>query len=383
MFFSLKLEGVNMTTDVFQDTELDLVLEAIPVTGYKKVIKVTDRSSNLTAIISMHSTDLGPALGGTRIFPYHSFDQALTDVLRLSMGMSYKSAIAGTGFGGGKAVIIADPRFDKTEKLLLSYAAAINALKGEFITAEDSGTDENDLTIMSQKTKYIAGLSHEKSGGNPSRFTAWGVYRGIQATLQALFGNDSVQGRKIAIQGLGCVGSLLADFLFWNGADLIVTDTNSNALKMAERKYGAKVVSPEEIYSQECDIFAPCAFGGVINDDTIPLLRCKAVAGGANNQLLHDQHADELKLKNILYAPDFVINAGGLINIAQELELEGYHHALPLKKTNEIYTSLLSIYDSAKQQSISTNQSAKQLAEERMRTGTGMRQGSPYFHCVE
>jgi len=152
---------------------------------------------------------------------------------------------------------------------------------------------------------------------------------------------------------------------------------------MAERKYGAKVVSPEEIYSQECDIFAPCAFGGVINDDTIPLLRCKAVAGGANNQLLHDQHADELKLKNILYAPDFVINAGGLINIAQELELEGYHHALPLKKTNEIYTSLLSIYDSAKQQSISTNQSAKQLAEERMRTGTGMRQGSPYFHCVE
>ncbi|MCP5509257.1 MAG: Glu/Leu/Phe/Val dehydrogenase [Chlamydiales bacterium] len=372
-----------MTTDVFQDTELDLVLEAIPVTGYKKVIKVTDRSSNLTAIISMHSTDLGPALGGTRIFPYHSFDQALTDVLRLSMGMSYKSAIAGTGFGGGKAVIIADPRFDKTEKLLLSYAAAINALKGEFITAEDSGTDENDLTIMSQKTKYIAGLSHEKSGGNPSRFTAWGVYRGIQATLQALFGNDSVQGRKIAIQGLGCVGSLLADFLFWNGADLIVTDTNSNALKMAERKYGAKVVSPEEIYSQECDIFAPCAFGGVINDDTIPLLRCKAVAGGANNQLLHDQHADELKLKNILYAPDFVINAGGLINIAQELELEGYHHALPLKKTNEIYTSLLSIYDSAKQQSISTNQSAKQLAEERMRTGTGMRQGSPYFHCVE
>lgn len=360
----------------------DLVLEILPVQGYEKIVKATHLKSKLQAIIAIHSTALGKALGGTRIHPYSSFDQALTDVLRLSKGMSYKSAIAGVGFGGGKAVIIANPKTDKTEELLLAYAEAVDALNGEFITAEDSGSEEKDFAVMSKRTKYIAGLAHEKGSGNPSRFTAWGTYRGIQAVLQKLYGSDSVENRKIVIQGVGCVGTLLVDFLFWEGADITITDINVDAMKKVSQKYGVKTVLADEIYYQECDVFAPCGFGGTINSRTIPMLRCKAVAGAANNQLLIDEDGEELKQKKILYAPDFVINGGGLINVAQEMATEGYNPKTPREKSHNIYQNLLTIFQDAEKNNISTNQAAISLAEYRLRTGIGKRLSDPLFHCT-
>lgn len=376
----------KMTTQPPQKDELnksDLVLEVLPVPGYEKIVKVTHLKSKLEAIIAIHSTALGKALGGTRVYPYTSFDEALTDVLRLAKGMSYKSAVAGSGFGGGKAVIIANPKTDKTEELLLAYAEAVDALKGEFITAEDSGSEEKDFAIMSKKTKYIAGLSHEKSSGNPSRFTAWGTYRGIQAVLQKLYGSNSVQNRKIVIQGVGAVGEFLVDFLFWEGADITITDINVEAMKRVAQKYGVKTVSPDEIYHQECDVFSPCGFGGTINSNTISMLRCKAIAGAANNQLLTDKNGEELKQKKILYAPDFVINGGGLINVSQEMTQEGYNPKVPLEKTQNIYHSLLTIFEAAETNNISTHQASVSLAEHYINSGIGKRLDEPRFHCVE
>jgi len=374
-----------MSMQSLQKNELDeseLILEVLPVPGYEKIVKITHLEAKLEAIIAIHSTALGKALGGTRIYPYSSFDQALTDVLRLAKGMSYKSAIAGVGFGGGKAVVIANPKTDKTEKLLLAYAEAVNALNGEFITAEDSGTQEKDLAIMSKKTKYISGLSHEKGSGNPSRFTAWGTYRGIQAVLQKLYGSNSVQNRKIVIQGVGCVGEFLVDFLFWEGTDITITDINMDTMKRVAQKYAVKVVSPEEAYHQECDIFAPCGFGGTINSDTISMLRCKAIAGAANNQLLTDGNGEELKDKGILYAPDFVINGGGVINVSLEMAMEGYNPKISHDKTHAIYQSLLSIFEIAEKNNLSTHHAAVSLAEHYIERGIGKRLDDPHFHCI-
>ena len=358
-------------------------LEILPIEGHEKVVKVTHKQSKLEAIIAIHSTSLGKALGGTRVYPYSSFDEALTDVLRLSKGMSYKSAIAKSGFGGGKAVIIANPKTDKTKELLLAYAEGVNSLKGEFITSEDSGSEEKDLAIMSEKTKYIAGLFHENSGGNPSRFTAWGTYRGIQAVLKTLYGSDSVLNRKIVIQGVGCVGEFLVDFLFWEGADITITDVNTEAMKRVSKKYGVKMVPPADIYHQECDIFAPCAFGGVINSQTIPMLRTKAIAGAANNQLLSDEHGEELHNRKILYAPDYIINSGGLINVALEMTKNGYDPKVSQKNIHDIYETLLTVFENAEKENISTNHAAKSLAEHYIKFGIGKNLDEPYFHCVD
>lgn len=374
-----------MNTQLMEKKEVKktgLVLETLPVPGYEKVIKVTHVKAKLQAIIAIHSTALGNALGGTRIYPYSSFDQALTDVLRLAKGMSYKSAIAETGFGGGKAVIIANPKIDKTEELLLAYAEAVDSLNGEFITAEDSGSEEKDFAIINKKTKYLVGFSHEKSSGSPSRFTAWGIYCGIQAVLQKLHGSNSVQDRKIVIQGAGNVGELLIEFLFWQGADITITDINVDTMKRIAKKYGVKTISPEEIYHQECDIFSPCGLGGIINRNTIPILRCKAVAGSANNQLLTDEDGESLKQRKILYAPDFVINGGGLINVSQEVAIEGYHPKIPREKSLNIYQSLLTIFEESDKSNISTHQAAVSLAQYRIKAGIGKRLGNPHFHCA-
>jgi leucine dehydrogenase len=375
------MKNQNLKVCISQNSEL--VLEVLSIPDYEKVVKITHQKSNLTAIIAIHNTSLGKALGGTRIYPYSSFDQALNDVLRLSKGMSYKSAVAGTGFGGGKAVIMANPETDKTEELLLAYADAVNQLNGEFITAEDSGSGEDDLVIMSQNTKYIAGLPHKNGSGNPSRFTAWGTYRGIQAVLKKIYGSDSVKNRKIVIQGVGCVGEFLTDFLFWEGADITVTDINVNSLSRVAKKYAVKTVHPNEIYSQECDVFCPCALGGTINGDTIPLLQCKAVAGAANNQLLSDGHADELRKRKILYAPDFVINSGGVINVAMEMDPDGYNPKTSQQKGHEIYDTLLTIFDTAEKDNKSTHQVALDLAEHRIKNKIGKKSHSPCFHCIE
>ena len=359
----------------------NVILEILPIANYEKVVKVTHKKSNLIAIIAIHSTSLGKALGGTRIYPYSSFEEALADVLRLAKGMSYKSAVAGTGFGGGKAVIIANPKTDKTNELLFAYAEAINLLKGEFITAEDSGSDENDLIIMKKKTKYVAGLPHKNGSGNPSRFTAWGTYRGIQAVLSKIYGSDSVKNRKIVIQGVGSVGEFLMDFLFWAGADITISDINTDTMKRVAKKYALKSIHPNDVYDQECDVFAPCGFGGVINNDTIPRLKCKAIAGAANNQLLNDENGEALKNKNILYAPDFVINGGGVINVALEMEVKGYNPKKSQEKSHKIYESLLTIFEIAEKENISTHQASTRLAKHYIENGIGKRTDPICFHC--
>ncbi|HLB53140.1 MAG TPA: Glu/Leu/Phe/Val dehydrogenase dimerization domain-containing protein, partial [Chlamydiales bacterium] len=300
-------------------------LESIQVEGFEHVFKVTNPKVKLTAIISIHSTALGATgLGGTRIQPYPSFEIALEDALRLSQAMTYKSAIAGVGYGGAKSVIIADPVKQKTPELLRAFADAVQKLQGRYVCAEDVGSNLEDMRTFLERTPYVVGTPHPKSSGNPSPFTAWGIFRGIQATLKKRFGSDSVEGKKIAVQGLGTVGSSLIDTLFWAGAELILSDIDMKKAEIFGKKYHAQVVDPEKILSVECDLLAPCALGGILNRDTIPNLRCKAVAGAANNQLRADSDANLLRERSILYAPDFVINAGGLINVAEELEKSGY-----------------------------------------------------------
>lgn len=357
---------------------LDFVFEKLEIEGYEAVYKVTNAKTDLLAIIALHDSTLGTPLGGTRIATYKNFDEALTDALRLSKGMSYKAAMAEVGFGGGKSVIVVKDIKDKNEKLLKSFGEAVNILEGNYICSEDMGCTPKDVMVIREKTKYVVGLPHEKSSGNPSKFTAWGVFQGILATLKKLYGSKSIKGKKIAIQGLGSVAHYLIEHLFWHGADLIISDIDETKLKKFAN--AATIVTPQDIYKQECDIFVPCAIGGIINDETIAMLRCKAVCGAANNQLLEDRHAEVLRDKNILYAPDFVVNAGGLINVSFELDKEGYCPKKSLQKTDKIYTSLLEIYKIADQNDITTNKAAIKLAQFKMKSGIGKRKSNLYFH---
>lgn len=360
--------------------ESTLHLETLPVKGYEQVIKVTDGKAGLTAIIAIHDTTLGVALGGTRIYPYASFDEALEDALRLAKGMTYKSAVAEVGLGGGKSVIIADPKKQKTPELLTAFGAAVEKLKGKYICAEDCGCTTEDVKIIRRATKYVVGLPHAKSSGNPAPFTAWGVFRGIQSAAKKLFGSDSLEGKSVAVQGLGNVGSHLVEYLFWAGADLILSDRDPIKMERLAAKYGTRTASPEEILKIECDIFVPCAMGAVINDRTLREFRCKAIAGAANNQLHRDDHADRLREKGILYAPDFVINSGGLLNVAAELEEKGYHPASPRYKIHHLYDTLLAIYEIAERNRESTHDAAIKLAHYRLKYGIGKRVIPPTFH---
>jgi leucine dehydrogenase len=375
------VEPKKRLADLLQESQkVGLHFERLEVKGYEQVLKVIDKRAGLQAIIAIHNTTQGPALGGVRIYPYASFDDALEDVLRLSKGMTYKSAIAEVGFGGGKSVIIADPKTQKTPELLLAFGAAVEKLSGAYICAEDAGCSPEDLKIVRRATKYVVGLPQGKSSGNPSPFTAWGTFRGIQATLKKIYGTDSVEGRKVAVQGLGNVGMCLVDYLFWHGAELILSDIDSTRAQKLAAKYGAKVVPANQILQTECDILAPCAMGGIINDQTIPAFRCKGIAGCANNQLLNDSHATVLKAKGILYAPDFVINAGGLLNVAAELEDEGYQPAFPRGKTHRIYDILTAIYEIAERNRESTQSAALALADYRIKYSIGKRVIPPTFH---
>lgn len=365
---------------LLQESQKTLQFERIIVKGYEKVVKVTDSKAGLTAIIAIHNTALGPALGGIRIQPYTTFEAALEDALRLAKGMTYKSAVAEVGFGGGKSVIIADPKKHKTNELLLAFAAAVEKQAGMYICAEDMGCTTDDVKVIRRITKYVVGLPHEKSSGDPGPFTAWGTFRGIQSVVKRLYNTDSLEGKRVAIQGLGNVGGHLVDHLFWAGAELILSDTDSEKLKRFASKYNAKTVAPDQILKVECDILAPCAAGGIINDQTIPEFRCKAIAGCANNQLLRDSHAQVLKDRGILYAPDFVINAGGLLNVAEELEDAGYNPKNPRYKVHHIYDTLLAIYEIADKNKESTHTAALALADYRIKYGIGKRVISPTFH---
>lgn len=359
---------------------MNLTQEELKVEGYEKVLKVTESRSGLEAIIAIHNTALGPALGGTRIYPYSNFDAALKDVLRLSKGMTYKSAVAEAGLGGGKSVIIADSQKQKSPQLLQAFGAAVEKLKGQYVCAEDVGCSPDDVAVIRQSTQYVVGLPHKRSSGNPSPYTAWGVFRGIQSTMQHLYGSDSLKGKKVAVQGIGHVGQCLLDYLFWAGAELYIYDIDQEKTLSFARRYGATPVSAEEIMTLECDVFAPCALGGILNKKTIPHLQCRAIAGAANNQLLHEEDARLLAKRGILYAPDFVINAGGLINVLCELDPKGYDATRSRQKVHQIYNQLLTIYAISQQNNFSTHEAAVALADYRLRYGVGKRRQKICFH---
>ena len=312
---------------------------------HEKVLFVNNEKAGLKAIIAIHNTNLGPAIGGCRLFPYASFDDALFDVLRLSRGMSHKNAVAGLAHGGAKGVIIADPS-QKTEAMFEAFGEAVNNLGGEYITAEDVNTTCDDALVMLRKTNHICGLP--QNSGDPSPFTARGVWQGIKATAKVLYGSDSLDGLTVAVQGLGKVGYDLCRMLHNSGAKLIVANRSNKeiALRAAE-EFGAKVVATNEILSQKCDILSPNAMGAIINPTTIPTLNCKAVAGGANNQILDDASGLALKARGIFYAPDFVINGGGVINAAAEVD-GPYNKEAVLKKVDNIYNSIEHILNESK-----------------------------------
>ena len=312
---------------------------------HEKVLFINNEKAGLKAIIAVHNTNLGPAIGGCRLFPYASYDDALFDVLRLSRGMSHKNAVAGLAHGGGKGVIIADPS-QKTEAMFEAFGEAVNNLGGDYITAEDVNTTCDDAMVMLRKTNHICGLP--MNSGDPSPFTARGVWQGIKATAKVALGRDDLEGLTIAVQGLGKVGWDLCRLLNESGAKLIIANrSNKEMAEKAIAEFGAKIVATEDIYAQECDIFSPNAMGAILNPTTIPQLKCKAVAGGANNQILDDASGLALKARGIYYAPDFVINGGGVINAAAEVD-GPYNKDAVLAKVDNIYNSIEHILSESK-----------------------------------
>jgi leucine dehydrogenase len=351
-----------------------LDIQEIAVDGYEKVIEAQDPSVGLHCFIAIHNCTLGPSLGGTRIFPYLSPEDALADVLRLAKAMTYKSALSQNGLGGGKSVIIADPKIQKTEALLRSFGEVINSLKGRYIAAEDVGTNTEDMAIIKSVSPYVCALSTDKSSGDPSRFTAWGVFKGMQAVSKTLWHTRSLRKRSIIIQGLGNVGAKLANILFWEGADLLLCDLDPQKTQDLCRLYGAQSIDSQNYFDVSCDIFAPCALGGIINEKTIPLLRCQAIAGGANNQLQKPEDGQLLLEKGILYAPDYIINSGGITNAAAEFDYEGYNPVVVRDKVNQIHDRLISIFRESEKQKKATNQIADEVAEYNIEHKIGLRQ---------
>ncbi|GEL77390.1 Leu/Phe/Val dehydrogenase [Tenuibacillus multivorans] len=332
---------------------------------YEQVVFCHDENSGLKAIIAIHDTTLGPALGGTRMWTYDSEEDAVVDALRLAKGMTYKNAAAGLNLGGGKTVIIGDPKKDKNPEMFRAFGRYIQGLNGRYITAEDVGTTVHDMDTIYTETDFVTGISPEfGSSGNPSPATAYGVYLGMKATAKEAFGSDSLEGKTVAVQGVGNVAYNTCKYLHEEGAKLIVTDINKEAVKRAMEDFGAKAVDPDDIYSVDCDIYAPCALGATINDETIPQLKAKAIAGSANNQLAEPRHGEKLNELGIVFAPDYVINSGGVINVADELN--GYNKDRAYKQIEQIYDSLGKIFEISKRDNIPTDQAADRMAEERI-----------------
>ncbi|HJR45604.1 MAG TPA: Glu/Leu/Phe/Val dehydrogenase [Actinomycetota bacterium] len=342
------------------------VFEHINGGGYEQIVYCSDDNSGLRAIIAIHSTALGPALGGTRFYPYEKEEDALIDVLRLAKGMTYKAAAAGLDLGGGKGVIIGDPRRIKSEELLRAYGRFVETLGGRYITAEDVGTALEDMDIVRRESRWVTGCSHTYGGsGDPSPVTAYGVLNGIKACALEVFGSAELKGRTVALQGVGKVGYALCGYLVGEGAKVTIGDIDVDNMARAVKDHGVETVPLEDIHKLECDIFAPCALGGGINDDTISEFNCKIIAGPANNQLAREEHGEKLRDLGILYAPDFVINAGGLINV--EDELRGYDRDRALSRVEGIYKQMQHIFTLAKERGISTAKAAELHAQERIR----------------
>lgn len=327
-------------------------------------------SSGYRGLIAIHDTTLGPALGGTRFWNYRSDREALIDALRLARGMTYKAAVAGLNLGGGKSVIIGDNKTTRREALFRAHGRHIESLKGRYISAEDVGTSTQDMEYIHAETTHVVGLIGKS--GDPSPVTAFGVYRGIKACAKHRWGNESLSGRTVALQGCGNVGFYLAQLLHKDGARLMVTDIDAVKVQRVVNEVGAQAVKPDDIYGVEADIFAPCALGGVINDETLKQLRVEIVSGGANNQLSEERHGDALEQKGITYAPDYVINGGGLINV--NAELNGWTMERARNKAGEIYDTILRVFEIAKEEGIPTYKAADRLAEQRIAAVAKVRQ---------
>jgi leucine dehydrogenase len=342
------------------------LFEELEQRDHEQVIYCSDKKSGLRAIIAIHNTNLGPALGGTRMWMYTTDHDALIDVLRLSRGMTYKAAAAGLNLGGGKAVIIGDPNKDKTEAIFRGFGRFVEGLAGRYITAEDVGTDVRDMEYVRMETKYVTGIDRALGGsGDPSPVTAFGVYMGIKACMKELTGNDSLAGKKIAIQGAGHVAQYVAQHVAKEGSKVFISDIFHDKARAVAHEAKATVIDPEKIYEVDADVFCPCALGAIVNDATIPKFKFKIIAGGANNQLADEaKHGQMLIDRHIMYAPDYAINAGGLINVYNELE--GYSQERALKQAEGIYDTILKIFAISKRDKVPTYEASNRLAEERI-----------------
>ncbi|HET9259156.1 MAG TPA: Glu/Leu/Phe/Val dehydrogenase [Acidimicrobiia bacterium] len=342
------------------------VFDAVAGDSHEQVLYGYDEVSGLRAIIAIHSTALGPALGGTRFFPYESEAHALTDVLRLAKGMTYKAAVTGLDLGGGKAVIIGDPRSMKSERLFRAFGRIVDSLQGRYITAEDVGTTTADMDIVRRETRWALGASVAEGGaGDPSPVTARGLYAAARAVATKVWGDSDLAGRRFAVQGVGKVGSAFVQLLVEARAEVVVTDAQGPAIDAAVENFGVKPVEQDEIFAIDCDVFSPCALGAGLNEISIPMLNCHAIVGSANNQLATDEDADRLAERGILYAPDFVVNAGGLINVYDELH--GYSRTRALHRVDSIYEATLKILEKAENHGITPNEAAVMVADERIR----------------
>ncbi len=358
-----------MTTDIIDSKDLAKVN---PVFGnfsfdnHEQIVFCNDKETGLKAIIGIHNTNLGPALGGTRMWNYKNEAEALQDVLRLSRGMSYKAAITGLKLGGGKAVIIGDAKTQKTDALMRRFGEFVHSLSGKYFTAEDVGMETRDMDIVREVTPYVTGISESLGGaGNPSPITAYGVFMGMKAAAKYQFGTDNLAGKKILVQGIGHVGETIVDLATKEGAEIIISDINKEQLERVSKKYGAKIHTDLDVYGLDVDIYSPCALGATINDQTINRLKAKVIAGAANNQLQDEiKHGTILKEKGIAYAPDFLINAGGIINVYAEIAKYGKDEIM--KQTENIYNTTLEIFKLSDKQQLSTYQAAYDIAQSRI-----------------
>lgn len=352
-----------MSSKVFEEGS---VFNQLSKCHHQKVVFCSDEDTGLKAIIAVHDTTLGPALGGTRMWAYRSEAEALSDVLRLSRTMTYKAAISGLNLGGGQAVIIGDSRTDKNEALMRRYGRFIKNLNGSFITAEDLGTSTKDMEYIRMETEYVTGVPVSLGGsGDPSPAAAKGVLMGIKACVKELFGTDTLAGRSVAVQGIGHVGENLVHLLRDEHAQVYVSDINEDRVRQVAKKYGAQAISNNSIFDLEFDIYAPCALGATVNSETIPKMKCSIIAGSANNQLADEElHGQMLLEQGILYAPDYLINAGGMINCYSELS--GYSKKRTLQLAENIYSATRGVLKKSKEENIPTNKAADIIAEKRI-----------------
>jgi leucine dehydrogenase len=346
------------------------VISQMTLHDHEQILFCNDNQTGLKAIIAVHNTVLGPSLGGTRMWAYKNEMEALNDVLRLSRGMTYKSAVAGLNLGGGKAVIIGDARKDKSEALFRRFGQFVDSLGGKYITAEDVGINPTDMSYVNMETNHVAGLPGKS--GDPSPVTAFGVYHGMKACAKKAYGSDSLNGKKVAVQGVGHVGEYLVELISKEGAKVFISDIHDDILKNVAQKYGATVVPVNEIYDIDMDIYAPCALGATVNDDTLSKLKCKIIAGAANNQLKDEKvHGEAVMQKGIIYAPDYVINAGGIINCYTEVAAKSSEWAM--QNAENIYTTILNVLKESEENKIPTYLAANKLAEKRIQSIAGIK----------